>query len=266
MATKNVLLSETFGDYVTDFNGLGSDVGDLTLLTTSTKASLVAATNSLKTRIDNADSNIGTRSSLTTSDKTSLVAATNSLKTRIDNADSNIGTRSSLLTSVKTSLVAAINEIALAGVDSSTVISIARTSVSVTDAGGDGSLSYSSATGVITYTGPSASEVRAKISVTDAGGDGSLSYDNSTGVLTYTGPSASEVRAHLSAGARLSYSSGQFNVVDAGIDSAALGSLSVSTAKVQNGAITSGKLASAVTLIIYNSAGSALKTLYGAGS
>jgi hypothetical protein len=234
MATKNVLLSETFGDYITDFNGLGSDVGDLTLLTTSTKASLVAATNSLKTRIDNADSNIGTRSSLTTSNKTSLVAA--------------------------------INEIVAAEVDSAAVILVARAGISVTDAGGDGSLSYDSSTGVLTYTGPSASEVRAKIGVTDAGGDGSLSYDSSTGVLTYTGPSATEVRAHLSAGARLSYSSGQFNVADAGIDSAALGSLSVSTAKVQNNAITSGKLASAVTLIIYNSAGTAVKTLYGAGS
>lgn len=39
---------------------------------------------------------------------------------------------------------------------------------------------------------------RTSVSVTDAGGDGSLSYNNTTGVLTYTGPSASEVRAHLS--------------------------------------------------------------------
>ena len=29
------------------------------------------------------------------------------------------------------------------------------------------------------------------ISVTDSGGDGSLAYNNSTGVITYTGPSAS---------------------------------------------------------------------------
>jgi hypothetical protein len=94
----------------------------------------------------------------------------------------------------------------------------ARTSISVTDAGGDGSLSYASSTGVITYTGPSATEVRAHfsggtgititdgvvattitqyadsnartaISVTDAGGEGSLDYNNSTGVITYTGPS-----------------------------------------------------------------------------
>lgn len=53
------------------------------------------------------------------------------------------------------------------------------------------------------------SRARASISVIDSGGDGSLSYDNSTGVITYTGPSASEVLAHLSvaAGSGLTYNS-----------------------------------------------------------
>lgn len=53
------------------------------------------------------------------------------------------------------------------------------------------------------------SRARAAISVTDSGGDGSLSYDNSTGVITYVGPSASEVRAHFSvaAGSGLTYDS-----------------------------------------------------------
>jgi len=49
-------------------------------------------------------------------------------------------------------------------VDSAEVIELARTSLSITDAGGDGSLSYASGTGVFTYTGPSASEVRAHFS------------------------------------------------------------------------------------------------------
>ena len=53
---------------------------------------------------------------------------------------------------------------------------------------------------------------RAAISVTDSGGDGSLSYDNGTGVITYTGPSATEVRAHLSAGTGLTYTTGQFAI------------------------------------------------------
>ena len=53
------------------------------------------------------------------------------------------------------------------------------------------------------------SRARAAISVTDSGGDGSLSYDNSTGVITYTGPSSTDVRSYLSvaAGSGLTYNS-----------------------------------------------------------
>jgi len=41
-------------------------------------------------------------------------------------------------------------------------------------------------------------QVLLALSVNDTGGDGSLSYNNTSGVFTYTGPSASEVRAHIS--------------------------------------------------------------------
>ena len=81
----------------------------------------------------------------------------------------------------------------------------ARSAISVTDSGGDGSLAYNSGTGEITYTGPSASEVRAHFSAVDNGGDGSFSYSN--GVFTYTGPSSAEVRAHLSASGNINYNS-----------------------------------------------------------
>ena len=99
----------------------------------------------------------------------------------------------------------------------------ARASISVTDAGGDGTLAYNSTSGVITYTGPSASETQSHISVTDAGGDGSLSYSN--GVITYTGPSASEVQAHLSAGTGLTYSSGAFSITNTAVTGASYGSV-----------------------------------------
>lgn len=49
---------------------------------------------------------------------------------------------------------------------------------------------------------------RASISVTDSGGDGSLSYDSGTGVITYTGPSAAEVRAHFSGGTGVTITDG----------------------------------------------------------
>jgi len=53
---------------------------------------------------------------------------------------------------------------------------------------------------------------RASISVTDSGGDGSLSYSSSTGVITYTGPSAAEVRAHFTGGTGITLSSGDISL------------------------------------------------------
>ena len=115
----------------------------------------------------------------------------------------------------------------------------AKASLLAIDAGGDGSFTYDSSSGVMTYTGPSASEARAHftggtgiaissgdikidsseltslyrqhirgfINAVDAGGDGSFAYDSSQGKLTYTGPSASEVRAHFSVSGDLNYNS-----------------------------------------------------------
>jgi hypothetical protein len=121
------------------------------------------------------------------------------------------------------------------------------TDLSVTDSGGDGSLTYNNATGVFTYTGPSASDVRAHISagtgisitdgaisttitqyadsnarsavsVTDSGGDGSLSYNSSTGVITYTGPGTSDYRSAFTAGTGISITDGVIaNTQTAGI-------------------------------------------------
>lgn len=79
-------------------------------------------------------------------------------------------------------------------------------------------ITYNSSTGVIgtsitQYTSNMAdSDARHAISVTDNGGDGSLSYTPATGVIAYTGPSASEVRAHFSQGTGVSISSGQISI------------------------------------------------------
>ncbi len=50
---------------------------------------------------------------------------------------------------------------------------------------------------------------RSAISVTDSGGDGSLAYNSGTGVITYTGPSATDTRAHFSAGTGVSITDGE---------------------------------------------------------
>ena len=81
---------------------------------------------------------------------------------------------------------------------------------------------------------------RAAVSVTDSGGDGSLSYDSSTGVITYTGPSASEVRAHISvaSGSGLTYNFGTGELGTSAIPNAQLAnsSLTVGSTSINLGA------------------------------
>lgn len=191
-----------------------------------------------------------------------------------------VGDPSLLLTSEDSNLVAAINSlVGQTGVDSAATITLSRASISVNDSGGDGSLSYNSSTGVITYIGPSAAEVRSKfssVSPITIDVNGQISISNAT---TSTKGAASFSSTNFNV------TSGAVSIKTGGVDSAALGSLSVSTAKLQNSSITSAKLASnsvtfaamadsavgsnelrqAVQLIIYDSVGTVVKTLFGAG-
>ncbi len=81
---------------------------------------------------------------------------------------------------------------------------------------------------------------RGRVSVTDAGGDGSAAYNSSTGVITYTGPSASEVRAHLSAGTGIGYSGGEISIGQAvaTTDDVTFGDLTVSGDLIVSGDTT----------------------------
>ena len=56
------------------------------------------------------------------------------------------------------------------------------------------------------------SRSRAAISVTEAGGDGSLAYNNTTGIITFTGPSADEVRDHFIAGDGVTITNGEIAI------------------------------------------------------
>ena len=53
---------------------------------------------------------------------------------------------------------------------------------------------------------------RGVIGVTNTGGDGSLEYDPITGIFTYTGPSADEVRGHFSSGTGVTITDGQISI------------------------------------------------------
>jgi hypothetical protein len=79
---------------------------------------------------------------------------------------------------------------------------------------------------------------RAAISVTDSGGDGSLSYNSSTGVITYTGPSASDVRAHFSAGEGIDISSGEISGEDASTSNKGIASFNTEHFTVSSGAVS----------------------------
>ncbi len=82
---------------------------------------------------------------------------------------------------------------------------------------------------------------RGSVSVTDAGGDGSLAYNSTSGVITYTGPSAAEVRAHLTAGDGLDVSSGSFSVDNTVVRTS--GTQSIAGAKTfSNDIVVSGNL------------------------
>jgi hypothetical protein len=97
-----------------------------------------------------------------------------------------VGTLASLTTTDKTNIVSAVNEVKtdFVNIDTDDVVE------------GLANLYYTD------------TRSRAAISVTDAGGDGSLGYDTLTGVLTYTGPSAAEVRAHFSGGTGVTITDG----------------------------------------------------------
>ena len=96
-----------------------------------------------------------------------------------------------------------------------------KNSIQVNDVGGDGSLTYDAATGLIEYTGPSAAEVRAHLSAT-----GDLSYDASSGVFSidvetsYTQSNfESDLGAAVAGGTGITYDSGNdvISITDTGV-------------------------------------------------
>ncbi len=101
----------TVGDGLVTNAKLATDVkmGSLAALTTSTKASAVAAVNEVDSHADTNATSIGTLGSLTTDIKTNLVVAINEVDAHAD--ASLVGDLASLTTSAKNTIVAAVNEV-----------------------------------------------------------------------------------------------------------------------------------------------------------
>jgi hypothetical protein len=85
--------------------------------------------------------------------------------------------------------------------------------------------------------------------------------------LGYTGTTDANTYVHPNhTGAVTSTADGATQITGSAVTTAKINNLAVTNGKLADGAVNAAKLTSAVTLIIYNSAGTAVKTLYGAGS
>jgi len=200
-----------------------------------------------------------------------------------------VGDLSLLNTTDSSSIVAAINSL-IGEFDSANIVTLARSSLS----GGTG-ITYSSSTGVITLSVP-ANTITFTMMADSAIGTSELRNNSvtfekmadsaiGTSELRKNAVTYSKIQNIVTANRLLGSTSANGPVTEVqiqtamyatgSVDSAALGSLSVATAKLQNNAVTFDKMADssvgsnelrqAVQLIIYNSAGSAVKSLYGAG-
>ena len=171
------------------------------------------------TKTNTISSDLGTKASLETTNKTNLVAAINELKTQSEKTDS--ATILQLIDANKyldsSRVDSLIPKFGTDFVDSSAVNTLFDTRL-----GTKTTANLTEGANLYYTTARADSDAKNAVSVTDAGGDGSMAYNNSTGVITYTGPSASEVRAHFSAGSGIGLSSG--SISNTGVTSIVAGS------------------------------------------
>ena len=106
---------------------------------------------------------------------------------------------------------------------------------------------------------------RGAVSVTDSGGLGSLAYNNSTGVITYTGPSNSDVTGLISvaSGSGLTYSNGEIGTNAIPNNKLANSSLTVGSTSINLGATAStiAGLTSLTATTLYSGAANAANSI-----
>jgi hypothetical protein len=323
MPKQIVNISDTVKTFQEKVNIISRDVGWRGNLTTTVDSDLVGAINELETEIntlqgqviqldsDTGALQLGDLSLLHTTAKDTLVNAINELDNRIDSdADfrnkvsaTDAGGDGSFAYNQSTGVFtytgpsaaetqahfsAGTNTTYSAGSFSVSTDTI-RGKISVSDAGGDGSLSYNSTSGVLTYTGSSDSDIRARFS----GGNeititsGSIAHDditrtNSTstaspgygGTFDFVSSITSNARGHITAvdtetvtlPAIYSHPNHSGDVTSSGDGATTIANNAVTQDKMADDAVGSAELKSVVSLVIYNSSGTAVKTLYGAGS
>ena len=240
MAKTVVNLTDSILSFKDKVNAVSDDIGDISnLSTTGADSDLVQSINTNATNIaTNLASINGNNTDITAiqnranadSDKLSVldsdVGSRASLTASIGPNYSIVGA----INSLKTSVTAV--EIIAATLDSDKARSIFT---AVNSGTGYGGLTYDSDNGEFSFAKVTDANIRGRVSVSDAGGDGSLAYNASTGVITYTGPSASEVRAHITAGEGIDISSGAISGENAAKDNKGIASYDSDQFLIQSG-------------------------------
>ena len=254
-------------------------IGDLSLLHTTAKDNLVNAINELDNRIDS-DADFRNKVSATDAGGDGSFAYDSSTGVFTYTGPSAAETQAHFSAGTNTTYSAGSFS-----VSNDTI----RGKISVTDAGGDGSLTYNSTSGVLTYTGSSDADIRARFSggneITITGG--SIAHDditrtNSTSTASpgygetfdFVSSITSNSRGHITAvdvktvtlPAIYSHPNHSGDVTSLGDGITTIANNAITQDKMADDAVGADELKSVVSLIIYNSAGTAVKTLYGAGS
>jgi hypothetical protein len=133
--------------------------------------------------------------------------------------------------------------IKLGGIDNNqlanSAVTINGTAISLGDSATFTTSDIDEGTNLYYTTARADSDAKNAISVTDAGGDGSLTYNAGTGVITYTGPSATEVRAHFSGGTGVTITNGEIAI---GQDVSTTSNVTFNSLTTTNGLVVEGDL------------------------
>lgn len=190
-----------------------------------------------------------------------------------------VGDLSLLNTTDSSSIVAAINSL-IGEFDSANIVTLARKSLSASSG-----ITYDSSTGVIGLSIPSNTITFAMMADSSVGTselrNNSVTFEKmadsaiGTSELRQNAVTYSKIQNIATANRVLGSTTSNGPVTEVqiqtamyaagSVDSAALGNNSVTFDKMADSSVGSNELRQAVQLIIYNSAGSAVKSLYGAG-
>jgi hypothetical protein len=289
MALRTITLASTVDQWKTNYNSLSTDVGDLSLLGTTHDSNLVLAINELIGEFDSATVQRLARKSVSAGTGIGYDSSTGviSLSTPINTitnammADSAIGTaelRNSAVTTVK---------IATGAVDSNALGALSVSSAKLQASIPDSKLATISTASKVSNSATTATNLNTASAIVARDASGNFTAGTITAALTGNASTATALATGRNFSLTGEVTAPAISFTGAGavalvttiaadaVDSSNILALSISSGKIQanavgftqmaDSAVGSNELRQSVELIIYNSVGTALKTLYGAG-